>query len=57
MKPMKKYNPNEILNNPSPEFKKQIQRLERNARRREMNQFLRDITGTSARAAREDMGI
>lgn len=30
---------------------------ERNRIRRETNQMLRDITGTSARAAREDMGL
>lgn len=43
--------------NVSEENKKQLERLERNARRREINQFLRDVTGTSARAAREDMGL
>lgn len=32
-------------------------RLERNAFNRERNQVLRDITGTSARAARLDMGL
>ncbi len=36
-------------------------KIERNARRnrirRETNDMLRDITGTSARAAREDMGL
>ena len=32
-------------------------RRERNARRREQNQVLRDLCGTSARAAREDMGL
>jgi hypothetical protein len=32
-------------------------RKERNEIRRETNQILRDLTGTSARAAREDMGL
>ena len=32
-------------------------RRRRNAARRELNAFLRDICGTSARAARSDMGI
>lgn len=32
-------------------------RIERNRIRRKTNQMLRDITGTSARAAREDMGL
>lgn len=34
-----------------------LRRQERNRIRRETNQILRDITGTSARAAREDMGL
>lgn len=32
-------------------------RLQRNAARRAMNAALRELCGTSARAAREDMGI
>jgi hypothetical protein len=32
-------------------------RIERNRIRRKTNQMLRDITGTNAREAREDMGL
>ena len=37
--------------------KKCLQRNQRNAAARARNQILRDICGTSARAAREDMGL
>ena len=36
---------------------KDIRRRDRNAARRERNAALRELCGTSARAAREDMGI
>ena len=34
-----------------------LKRKARNTFRREQNQILRDLCGTSARAAREDMGL
>lgn len=36
---------------------KDYQRIKRNSLNRERNEVLRDLTGTSARAARADMGI
>jgi hypothetical protein len=37
--------------------KQEQSRRRRNAFRREQNEILRDMCGTSARAAREDMGL
>ena len=37
--------------------RKEIKKKRYNAARRERNQILRDLCGTSARAAREDMGL
>jgi len=34
-----------------------LKRIERNAQKRAENQILRDLCGTSARAARADMGL
>lgn len=36
---------------------KDYQRIKRNAIKRERNEVLRDLTGTSAAAARRDMGL
>jgi hypothetical protein len=38
-------------------IKKDLQRRRRNARRRAENEALRELTGTSAAAARLDMGL
>lgn len=38
-------------------FKAVLKRLKRNRFKREQNEILSDLCGTSARAAREDMGL
>jgi hypothetical protein len=58
---LKESNMNEINENEEDAFceaeYREQKRHERNRARREQNQILRDLCGTSARAAREDMGL